>query len=85
MLHVWEYRTLKNDNKAKRKNKERNISGNPTVVSLFDAFDKITFENDLKIPKVVKDNIVSRTEIRDNSTHSVTAANQRLILSTNVG
>lgn len=70
-LHVWEYKTLKNGNKAKKKTKKRNRSGNPMTVSLFDAFDKITFDYGLKIPRVVKDNIVSITEIRDNSTHFI--------------
>lgn len=70
-LHVWEYKQLKKGIRSKKKSKKLNRAGNPMTISLFEALDIISGEYGVKISKQVRDNIISLTEIRDNSIHFI--------------
>ena len=70
-LFVWEYKTLKNGEKSKKKYRKLNRSGNPMSISLFEAHRVISQEYGVKINKAVLDNITTLTEVRDNSIHFI--------------
>lgn len=73
-----EYKTLKTGKKSMVKRPKTNRSGNPLSISLFEAYRIVTEEYGVKIDKAVNDNLITLTEIRDNSIHFV---NDDLLLS----
>lgn len=70
-LMAMEYKTLKSGKISKKKHRKENRSGNAMSISLFEAYRIITEEYGVKIDKVVYDNLIAMTEIRDNSIHFV--------------
>jgi len=80
-LYAMEYRTLKGGIKSKIKRPKTNRSGNPLSISLFESYRIITEDYGVKLDKAIYDNLVSLTEIRDNSIHFV---NDDLLLSLKV-
>lgn len=80
-LYSMEYRTLKNGNKSKFPRPKKNRSGNPMSINLFEAHRIVTEEYGVKVNQAVLDNLISLTEIRDNSIHFV---NDDLLLSLKV-
>lgn len=70
-IYVMEFRTLKSGKKSKVLRPKTNRSGNPMSINLFEAYRIVTEEYGVKINKAVFDNLVSLTEIRDNSIHFV--------------
>ena len=80
-LYAMEYRTLKTGVKSTIKRPKTNRSGNPLSINLFEAYRVITEDYGVKLDRVINDNLVSLTEIRDNSIHFV---NDDLLLSLKV-
>lgn len=70
-LYAMEYKTLKKGNKSTVKRPKKNRSGNPLSINLFEAYRVVTEDFGVKINKAVNDNLISLTEIRDNSIHFV--------------
>lgn len=70
-LYAMEYRTLKSGKKSKVPRPKKNRSGNPMSVNLFEAYRIVTEDYGVKANKTVLDNLISLTEIRDNSIHFV--------------
>lgn len=70
-LYVRENRQLKGGGKSKKKFIKNNRSGNPMSVSLYEAHRIITEDYGVKIGSVVKENITTLAEIRDNSIHFI--------------
>ena len=70
-LYAMENKTLKDGKKSSIKRPKKNRSGNPMSVGLFEAYRIIAEDYGVKIDKVVNDNLVALTEIRDNSIHFV--------------
>ncbi len=71
VLYAMEYRTLKTGKKSKVPRPKKNRSGNPMSVNFFEAYRIVTEEYGVKINRAVLDNLISLTEIRDNSIHFV--------------
>jgi hypothetical protein len=80
-LYAMEYRTLKSGVKSTIKRPKTNRSGNPLSISLFESYRIIKEDYGVKLDKAIHDNLVSLTEIRDNSIHFV---NDDLLLSLKV-
>lgn len=70
-IYKTEYKTLKSGKKSTSSTIKKNRSGNPMSINLFEAYKIITSEFGLKIDKVVYDNLIALTEIRDNSIHFI--------------
>lgn len=70
-LYVWEQRNLKGGGKSKKKYIKNNRAGNPMSVSLYEAYRIIVEDYGVKINGVVKDNISTLAEVRDNSIHFI--------------
>ena len=80
-LYMMEYKVLKTGKKSNFLTPKRNRSGNQMSISLFEAHRVITEEYGVRIEKIVNDNLIALTEIRDNSIHFV---NDDLLLSMKV-
>ncbi|WP_220464380.1 DUF3644 domain-containing protein [Psychrobacter sp. GP33] len=80
-LYIMEYKVLKTGKKSNFLTPKRNRSGNQMSISLFEAYRIITEEYGVRIEKIVNDNLIALTEIRDNSIHFV---NDDLLLSMKV-
>lgn len=70
-LYNMEYVTLKNGKQSKVKHPKKNRTGNPTSISILNAYRIITDDYGVKLNKAVKDNLITMIEIRDNSIHLV--------------
>lgn len=70
-LFVMEYKILRSGEKSKYKHPKKNRAGNPLSINLYEAYRVITEDYGVKIDKVVHDNLIAITEIRDNSIHFV--------------
>lgn len=70
-LYLMEHKTLKGGGRSKIKHRKINRSGNPMAVGLFECCRIITDDYGSKIEKVVQDNLLALTEIRDNAIHFV--------------
>jgi hypothetical protein len=70
-LIAMKYKKLKDGGRSKIKHRKKNRSGNPMSISLFEAYRVITEDYGVKVNKAVHDNLISITEIRDNSIHYV--------------
>lgn len=77
-LYAMENKTLKTGKKSSVKRPKTNRSGNPMSINLFEAYRIVIEDYGVKIDKVVYDNLIALTEIRDNSIHFV---NDDLLLS----
>lgn len=80
-LYMMEYKVLKTGKKSKFLTPKRNRSGNQMSISLFEAYRVVTEEYGVRVEKIVNDNLIALTEIRDNSIHFV---NDDLLLSMKV-
>ena len=70
-LYAMENKTLKDGKKSSIKRPKKNRSENPMSVGLFEAYRIVVEDYGVKIDKVVNDNLIALTEIRDNSIHFV--------------
>ncbi|NWK73201.1 DUF3644 domain-containing protein [Acinetobacter sp. SwsAc6] len=70
-IYKTELKTLKSGNKSTSKSIKKNRSGNAMSINLFEAYNVITNDFGLKINKVVYENLLALTEIRDNSIHFI--------------
>lgn len=70
-LYVLHPRVLKSGKPSKTLVPKKNRSGNPVSISIFEAYRIISEDYGVKINSAVHDNLVSITEIRDNSIHFV--------------
>lgn len=80
-LYAMEFRILKSGEKSRIKRPKKNRSGNPLSINLFESYRVIIEDYGVKLDKVIYDNMVALTEIRDNSIHFV---NDDLLLSLKV-
>ncbi|WP_199287349.1 DUF3644 domain-containing protein [Acinetobacter portensis] len=70
-IYKMEFKTLKKGVRSGTASIKKNRSGNPMSINLFEAYKIITADFGLKINKVVHDNLLALTEIRDNSIHFI--------------
>ena len=70
-IYKTELKTLKNGNTSTSKTTKKNRSGNAMSINLFEAYHIITNEFGLRVEKVVYENLLALTEIRDNSIHFI--------------
>lgn len=68
---ICEYKTKKkaDGKQSKMLYKQKNRAGNSKTINLFKAFDRLINDNNDDIPPVVRKNLETMVEIRDNSVH----------------